>query len=58
MVSGILSVLFGSLLVWIGALQIVSSTLPKDMRYEVGKAHGAWIREHILRLPPIKGDNQ
>lgn len=52
MIQGLLYILFGSFLVWMGAFILITAMLPKDFAIKVAGEHGRWTRENIFKLPP------
>jgi len=49
---GIIYMMFGAFFVWLGTFMLFTAMLPESTRIDVAALHGAWVREHILRLPP------
>lgn len=52
MLTGFIYVLTGAFFIWLGAFQIITAMLPHDFAMQAAEKHGAWVREHIFKLPP------
>ena len=53
--QGFATVLLGVFLVWMGSFQMITAMVPRDVGVAFAEKHGAWIREHVLHLPPSDG---
>lgn len=53
---GFLNIIVGVIFIWMGSLQMITAMLPKDFGVLVAEKHGSWIREQVLKLPPIEGN--
>jgi hypothetical protein len=52
--SGFLYMILGVFLLWMGAFQFITAMVPKDVGIAFAEQHGAWMREHVFKLPPTK----
>lgn len=57
-VWGFIHIIVGVIFIWIGAFQMITAMLPKDVGMMVAEKHGAWMRENIFNLPPITESKQ
>lgn len=49
---GFINIILGVILIWMGAFQMITAMLPKDIGIMVAEKHGEWMRENIFNLPP------
>ena len=50
---GLFFIIFGVLWIWMGSVQFILGMMPHDIGMKAAEAHGAWVRENILKLPPV-----
>lgn len=50
---GFLNIIVGVFFIWMGAFQMITAMLPKEIGMMVAERHGAWMRENVFNLPPI-----
>lgn len=55
---GFINIILGVIFIWMGAFQMITAMLPKDVGMMVAEKHGAWMRENIFNLPPITESKQ
>lgn len=52
--KGLFFMMVGAFFLWMGAIQTIGSMMPKEAGLKMAEAHGAWVRENVLKLPPIE----
>lgn len=50
--KGFLFIFLGVFAVYIGAFMLMTAMVPKAVGIMFAEKHGAWMREHVFRLPP------
>lgn len=53
-VSSILTIIAGVFFIWLGSFQLITAMVPKEVAIQFAEKHGAWMREHVFKLPPAK----
>lgn len=53
-VSSILTIIAGVFFIWLGSFQLITAMVPKEVGIQFAEKHGAWIRENVFNLPPVK----
>jgi len=53
-ISGFFYIFCGVFFIWLGSFQLITAMVPKDIGIQFAEAHGAWMREHVFRLPPTE----
>lgn len=53
-ISSILCIFAGVFFIWLGSFQLITAMVPKEVAIQFAEKHGAWMREHIFKLPPAK----